>query len=127
AKEMKDAQIKSTAISEARLISPAFIPLLPARPRRDIFLGASVLTGLLVGVALAFFLEYINRTARGISDIEDFVGLKVIGTIPLVPQTVLVRRRIGYSLRSEHDPHSAAGARSAANASDGHAKRRMES
>ena len=34
------------------------------------------------GVALAFFLEYINRRVRGIKDIEDFVGLKVIGTIP---------------------------------------------
>jgi uncharacterized protein involved in exopolysaccharide biosynthesis len=86
AKELKDAEIKSDAMPEARLISPAFVARLPSRPRRDIFLGVSLLTGLLVGVALAFFLEYINRTARGINDIEDFVGLKVIGTIPLAPQ-----------------------------------------
>jgi uncharacterized protein involved in exopolysaccharide biosynthesis len=90
AKELKDAEIKSDAIPEARLISPASVPQLPVRPRRDIVLLASLLTGLLVGVALAFFLEYINRTVRGINDIEDFVGLKVIGTIPLAPQTMLV-------------------------------------
>lgn len=89
AKELKDAEIKADAMPEARLISPAFVPRLPSRPRRDIFLGVSLLTGLLVGVALAFFLEYINRTARGINDIEDFVGLKVIGTIPLAPRTDL--------------------------------------
>src|ERR1700730_17692140 len=82
AKELKDAEIKSDAMPEARLISPAFVPQLPSHPRRVIIVLASLLTGLLVGVALAFFLEYINRRIRGIKDIEDFVGLKVIGTIP---------------------------------------------
>src|ERR1700730_11834911 len=82
AKELKDAEIKSDAMPEARLISPASAPRLPSRPRRYLIVLTSLLTGLLVGVALAFFLEYINRSVRGIKDIEDFVGLKVIGTIP---------------------------------------------
>ena len=94
AKELKDAEIKSDAMPGARLISPAFAPRLPSGPRRVIIVLASLLTGLLVGVALAFFLEYINRTVRGINDIEDFVGLKVIGTIPLAPQTKLVGRKL---------------------------------
>ena len=83
AKALKEAELKSDALPEARLISPALVPQLPSKPRRGIFLGVAALTGLLVGVALAFFLEYLNRTARRIDDIEDFVGLKVIGTIPL--------------------------------------------
>ena len=83
AKALKEAELKSDALPEARLISPALVPQLPSKPRRGILLGVAALTGLLVGVALAFFLEYINRTARRIDDIEDFVGLKVIGTIPL--------------------------------------------
>jgi uncharacterized protein involved in exopolysaccharide biosynthesis len=83
AEALKDAELKSDALPEARLISPALVPQLPSKPRRVIFLGVAALTGLLVGVALAFFLEHINRTARRIDDIEDFVGLKVIGTIPL--------------------------------------------
>jgi uncharacterized protein involved in exopolysaccharide biosynthesis len=82
AQALKDAEIKSDAMPEARLISPALVPQVPTKPRRGIILGVAALTGLLVGVALAFFLEYINRTARRIDDIEDFVGLKVIGTIP---------------------------------------------
>jgi len=83
ARALKEAELKSDALPEARLISPALVPQLPSKPRRGIFLGVAALTGLLVGVALAFFLEYLNRTARRIDDIEDFVGLKVIGTIPL--------------------------------------------
>jgi uncharacterized protein involved in exopolysaccharide biosynthesis len=83
AKALKEAEMKSNALAEARLISPALVPQLPSRPRRLIFLGVAALTGFLVGVALAFFLEYVNRTARRLEDIEEFVGLKVIGTIPL--------------------------------------------
>jgi uncharacterized protein involved in exopolysaccharide biosynthesis len=96
AKELKDAEIKSDAMPEARLISPAFVPYLPSRPRRDIIVLASLLAGLLVGVGLAFFLEYINRTARGISAIEDFVGLKVIGTIPLAPKAGSAKRDLAH-------------------------------
>ena len=90
AKELKDAEIKSDPVPEARLISPAFVPQLPSHPRRGIIVLVSSLTGLLVGVALAFFFEYINRTVRGINDIEDFVGLKVIGTIPIASQKHII-------------------------------------
>jgi uncharacterized protein involved in exopolysaccharide biosynthesis len=82
AKKLKDAEIKTDAMPDARLISPATPPQVPSRPRRDIIVLVSALAGLMVGAALAFFFEYINRKARGIKDIEDFVGLKVIGTIP---------------------------------------------
>ncbi len=88
AKEYKNAEIESHGMPEARLISPAVVPQLPSSPRREIIALASFLAGLLVSVALAFFLEYINRTARGIHEFEDYVGLKVIGTIPLASQTV---------------------------------------
>src|SRR5258705_4475296 len=87
AKALKEAEMKTDALAEARLISPALVPQLPSRPRRLIFLGVAALTGFLVGVALAFFLEYVNRTARRLEDIDDFVGLKVIGTIPLARPT----------------------------------------
>jgi uncharacterized protein involved in exopolysaccharide biosynthesis len=83
AKELKDAELKADALPDARLISPASVPDLPSSPRRGIIAAASLTMGLLAGVALAFFLEYMNRTARGIDDVENFVGLKVIGTIPV--------------------------------------------
>jgi uncharacterized protein involved in exopolysaccharide biosynthesis len=118
ARELKDAELKSDTVPEARLISPASEPKRPSSPRRGVILGISLLTGLLAGVALALFLEYINRTARGISDIESVVGVKVIGTIPLAPQSTLVRHERGRSPRSDQVPHSAAGARSATNASN---------
>lgn len=85
AKALKDAEIKSDPVPEARLISPAAVPQLPSRPRRGVIALASLLSGLAAGVILAFFLEYIDRRVRGIREVENFVGLKVIGTIPRVP------------------------------------------
>jgi uncharacterized protein involved in exopolysaccharide biosynthesis len=92
AKELKDAEIRSDAMPEARLISPAVAPELPSSPRRGAIVLVSLLAGLMVGVALAFFLEYVNRTARGISDIEKFAGVKVIGTIPIALQDTSASR-----------------------------------
>jgi uncharacterized protein involved in exopolysaccharide biosynthesis len=92
ARELRDAEIKSDPMPEARLISLAFVSELPTKPRRIMIVGTALLAGLLVGVALAFFLEYINRTIRGIKDIEDLVGLKVIATIPLLPRHTSLSR-----------------------------------
>jgi uncharacterized protein involved in exopolysaccharide biosynthesis len=86
AKELRDAEIKSDPMPEARLISLAFVSELPTKPRRITIVGVALLSGLLAGVTLAFFLEYLDRTVRGLKDIEDFVGLKVIATIPRVPR-----------------------------------------
>ena len=77
---------------EARLVSLAFVSELPTKPSRVVIVAAALATGLLVSVALAFFLEYIDRRVRGIKDIEDFVGLKVIATIPPVPPSMLGSR-----------------------------------
>jgi uncharacterized protein involved in exopolysaccharide biosynthesis len=82
AKELRDAEIKSDPMPEARLISLAFVSEVPSKPHRVTIVGVALLTGLLVSVALALFLKYIDRKVRGVDDIEDFVGLKVIATIP---------------------------------------------
>jgi hypothetical protein len=86
---------------EASVLSPALAPQLPSGPRRDIILLACLVAGLLVGVGLALFLEYINRTVRGIDDIEDAIGLTVIGTIPTISRTLLRKRAGGRSPHPE--------------------------
>ena len=69
---------------EVRLVSQADAPQLPTSPVRLKIAGVSLLSGLVMGVGLAFFLEYINRRVRGIRDVEEFVGVKVLATIPRI-------------------------------------------
>jgi uncharacterized protein involved in exopolysaccharide biosynthesis len=96
ARELKDAELKTDALPDARLISPASVPELPVTPNRPIIALASLATGFLAGIALAFFLEYMNRKARGINDVENFVGVKVIGTIPVAPQRASATRELQH-------------------------------
>ena len=62
--------------------SPAFNVGTSVRQR--MLLG--VLVGLLLGLAAAFFLEYLDQTIKTPSDIERVLGVPVLGIIPLDPK-----------------------------------------
>jgi uncharacterized protein involved in exopolysaccharide biosynthesis len=86
-KEYKQADIKrSYAMPEVRLVSPAVVPHLPSSPIPMKIALISLLGGSVIGLALAFSLEGLNRRFRGIHDVEDFVGVKVLATIPRIPR-----------------------------------------
>jgi len=82
-KEVEEADIKTSyGMPEVRLVSDASAPRLPSAPLRGTIALVSLIGGLIVGIGLAFFREYLNRGVRSIHDIEDFVGVRVIATIP---------------------------------------------
>jgi uncharacterized protein involved in exopolysaccharide biosynthesis len=84
-REVREADFKySSPMPEIQLVSRAVPPQLPSSPHRGYLALASLVTGLVVGLGLAFFLEYLNRQVRSIPDLEDFVGVKVLATIPRV-------------------------------------------
>jgi uncharacterized protein involved in exopolysaccharide biosynthesis len=84
-KQYEEADIKrSYAMPEIRVVSAAVPPRLPSSPMRGTITFASLIGGLVVGVGLAFLREYLNRRVRSIQDVEDFVGVKVLATIPRV-------------------------------------------
>ncbi len=84
-RQFRETDMKlSYAMPEARLVSKAAPPQLPSSPPRATIALVSLLGGLVVGVGFSFLLEYLNRGVRSIHDIEDFVGVKVIATIPRV-------------------------------------------
>src|SRR5207244_7932955 len=86
-KEYKETEIKNSySAPQVRLVSEAVPPRFPSSPRREIISLSALLGGLVVGIGLAFLLEYLKRGLRGIKDVEDYVGVKVLATIPRVPQ-----------------------------------------
>ena len=62
--------------------SPAF--RIGTSVRQRVILG--VLVGLLLGLAGAFFLEYLDQTLKSSSDIERVLGIPVLGMIPHDPK-----------------------------------------
>jgi uncharacterized protein involved in exopolysaccharide biosynthesis len=84
-KELQEAELKNSyPTPQIRLVSQAIPPHLPSSPIRFRIALASLLGGLVIAVGLAFFLEYLDRRVRGVHDVEDFVGVKVLATIPRV-------------------------------------------
>ena len=48
----------------------------------------SIIIGLMIGVGLAFLLEYLDRTIRTEEDIQRYLGLSVLSVVPKAEQAI---------------------------------------
>jgi succinoglycan biosynthesis transport protein ExoP len=71
--------------SNIRVVDPALAPSYPSRPQkaRNILLG--LLVGLVGGVGLALFREYLDNTVKSPDDIEALTGLPSLAVVPSLP------------------------------------------
>ena len=71
--------------SNIRVVDPALTPSSPSRPQkaRNIFLA--LLVGLVGGVGLALFREYLDNTVKSPDDIEALTGLPSLAVVPSLP------------------------------------------
>jgi polysaccharide biosynthesis transport protein len=54
----------------------------PARPRTSLNLALGALVGLILGVGLAFFIEYLDTSVKTMEDVENLLGVPVLAIIP---------------------------------------------
>ncbi|SFE99781.1 Capsular polysaccharide biosynthesis protein [Bacillus sp. OV194] len=54
----------------------------PVKPNPMLNMAIALVVGLMTGVGLAFLLEYLDNTLKTEQDIENFLELPVLGTIP---------------------------------------------
>lgn len=76
--------------SSIRLVDAADAPVDPSKPRKTFNLMAGFLAGLLFGITLALLLESLDTNIKTISDVEDVLGLPLLGVIPQVDSKQLV-------------------------------------
>jgi polysaccharide biosynthesis transport protein len=57
-------------------------PSAPARPRVGLNLMVGMLAGLVLGVGLAFFIEYLDTSVKTMEDVENLLGVPVLAIIP---------------------------------------------
>jgi capsular exopolysaccharide synthesis family protein len=84
-KTMNEVQLGLHMLSNnVSILDEASRPLYPIKPRKrlNLFLGAVV--GGFLGIAAAFFLDYLDNTFRTPEDIENRLSLAVLGVIPKV-------------------------------------------
>lgn len=69
--------------NNVRLVEAALIPRAPVRPDKRANLALSVAVGLLLGVMLAFSLEYLDNTIKTPDDVKQYLDVPILGVIPV--------------------------------------------
>ena len=83
--EVFQAEVKEIMkMDNVQIIDPAPLPLAPIEPNRvrNVLLGA--LVGLAAGIALAFLLEYLDRSVKTEEQAEELLGIPVLGAVPKI-------------------------------------------
>jgi succinoglycan biosynthesis transport protein ExoP len=79
----KEAEQQTSLQSpESRLVAPAFAPEIPSFPKKRLMLPASMVLGLMMGVALICLLEYLENGFTGAVQVEQALGLPVVAIVP---------------------------------------------
>jgi len=70
--------------NNVRVLERATVPAAPVRPKpvQNLLLG--LLIGLATGVGLAFIIEALDNTLKTQADVEQFLGVPVLGLVPII-------------------------------------------
>jgi succinoglycan biosynthesis transport protein ExoP len=71
--------------SNIRVVDPALVPTSPSRPQKARNIMLALLVGLVGGVGLAIFREYLDNTVKSPDDIETLTGLPSLAVVPSLP------------------------------------------
>ncbi len=70
------------AKTNVEVVERADVPKAPIKPKKARTVALSIFLGLFLGVGLAFSFEYLDDTVKTPEDLEDRVGIPVLGFVP---------------------------------------------
>jgi capsular exopolysaccharide synthesis family protein len=73
---------EATALSVIRVVEPAIKAVVPVSPNKPLNSVLGLFVGLVIGVGLAFILEYLDETIRTAEDMREFEPIPLIGAVP---------------------------------------------
>ncbi len=66
-----------------RVVEEAEVPKFPVKPQKSRDILLAIITGLVAGIALAFFLERMDSTIRTPEEVQRYLGSPVLGVVPI--------------------------------------------
>ena len=71
-------------VENVQIIDPAQVPTSPISPRPLMNIGIAGVLGVMLGIFIAFLKEFLDNSIKTPEDVEKYLGVPVLGTIPLV-------------------------------------------
>ncbi|MSV34421.1 MAG: hypothetical protein EXQ47_02320 [Bryobacterales bacterium] len=75
------------------LLDPASLPTTPTEPKRPLVIAAGAVLGLLLGVVIAGAREMKDTSLKNLKDVRAYTQMAILGSIPLLENDFVVRRR----------------------------------
>ncbi len=72
------------SLSNMKVLDYARLPKVPVSPRKRVAVAVAIVLALLLGLLLTFALDAVDRTIKGPEDVEQFLGVPLIGRLPKV-------------------------------------------
>lgn len=70
------------SVESVNVIDEAPVPDAPSGPRRTLYVAVAAMAGLFAAVAIVVLMDILDTRVRGAEDIEQLLGVPVIGRIP---------------------------------------------
>jgi polysaccharide chain length determinant protein (PEP-CTERM system associated) len=75
------------------LLDPASLPTAPTEPKRPIVVSLGAALGLLLGIVIAGAREMKDTSLKNLKDVRAYTQLTILGSVPLLENDFVVRRR----------------------------------
>jgi tyrosine-protein kinase Etk/Wzc len=83
--KLEEARItEAQKVSDASIVDPAVLPTDPVEPNKRMAVLIGAILGLVMGIALAFFLETMDPSIGTIEDVENVIKVPVLGVVPSI-------------------------------------------
>lgn len=77
-----DVVVETMKMDNVQVIDEAKIPERPVKPRKMLNVAISGVLGVMLGLGIVFLYEYLDNTIKTPEDVEKYLGVPVLGTIP---------------------------------------------
>lgn len=84
AEVFRDRVMDIMKVDNVQVLDDAIVPTSHIKPRPGLNMAIAGVLGMMVSIFVVFLLEYLDSTIKTPGDIEKYLGLNVIGTIPVM-------------------------------------------
>lgn len=79
---VKDLSAEFENLDNVEVLDVAATPEAPSGPNRILYVAVGILLGGMIGVGIVLAIEYLDKNIKRGKDVENFLGLRLLGTIP---------------------------------------------